>query len=52
MHIYYGGDLCLPMINPLHYVTSTTLWDVVTGIDNMLHLEPNPADPANLDIRT
>ena len=30
MHVYYGGDIDLPIINPQHYKVSITFWDIAT----------------------
>jgi len=48
MHVFVGGDICLPMIKPEHYSASVTNWDIAQSAENMIHQEPNPKDPANL----
>lgn len=51
MHIYLNGDICLPLVNPLYWLASTTIFHIGKGIIDMLHGTPNPKDPATYDMR-
>lgn len=52
MHVYFGGEICLPMIHPSHWVSEKSILEVAEGIHRMIKSEPNPNDPANLDLKT
>lgn len=50
IHVYSDGKVCMPLLSALSWDPSTEIYVVLVKLEELIHNEPNPASPANIDL--
>jgi ubiquitin-protein ligase len=50
VHVYEGGLICMPLLEPQYWKSKTLMSDILQRVLGILHQEINPYSPANAEL--